>query len=275
MYKYWFNLWSYDDEFEDGLYWVDTVQGHIKEHGKEKLIYAEKNGWLEFYTANNNELKTFDSWDITDNKTDVEMHFNAVSMELDRHLLNETPKCQCPPLKRKRFDSMDTQYDSDENEEQKLLEVHEMNPPKRTKVEKLSEKELWEFWYGKWEKTTFCKGGHYEYPIIQEDRKLDPVYYEGAFKDVSSDLDNLSPGIEKGYITMWDSNGKEIKEIPDDPKEGVIRLNPNTLMNNMHLYCDDKLFEHRCVRMELHGWYMLGVRYRRDLERQDKLHILY
>lgn len=96
MYKYWFNLWSYDDEFEDGLYWVDTVQGHIKEHGKEKLIYAEENGWLEFYTANNNELETFDRWDITDNKTDVEMHFNAVSMGLDRYLLNETPKCECP-----------------------------------------------------------------------------------------------------------------------------------------------------------------------------------
>ena len=55
----------------------------------------------------------------------------------------QTPKrkcaIECPPapkkgLKRQRSDSMVTQYDSDEDEEQKLLEVHEMNHPKRIKV---------------------------------------------------------------------------------------------------------------------------------------------
>jgi len=86
MYKYWFNLWSIVD-FEDGFWHEGTVEELIEEHGKEKLIYAEENGWLEFYTANNNELETFDSWDITDNKTDVEMHFNAKTLAQDSEIL--------------------------------------------------------------------------------------------------------------------------------------------------------------------------------------------
>ena len=88
IYIYWFNVWGVV-EFEDGFWHEGTVEELIKEHGKEKLIYAEENGWLEFYTINNiyDELETFDRWDITDKKTVVEMHFNALGMVLDRHLL--------------------------------------------------------------------------------------------------------------------------------------------------------------------------------------------
>lgn len=107
IYIYWFNVWGVV-EFEDGFWHEGTVEELIKEHGKDKLIYAEENGWLEFYTVNNiyHELETFDRWDITDKKTVVEMHFNAVGMVLDRHFLkgDETFKSNLKTLENRYGD---------------------------------------------------------------------------------------------------------------------------------------------------------------------------
>ena len=138
---------------------------------------------------------------------------------------------------------------------------HEMNPPKRAKVEKLSEKELWGYWYYEWAETDWSEGEHYI-------RKYDPVYYEGFVKELADDFQSfaakkLFPGIEKEYITMWDEDGNNLTTIEDMSQKVVIRLNPNTLINKMHIYLRKDTFEDHCMAMEENGWYMTGVRHKR------------
>tara|TARA_B100000925_G_C21780747_1_gene376119 strand:+ start:156 stop:599 length:444 start_codon:yes stop_codon:yes gene_type:complete len=138
----------------------------------------------------------------------------------------------------------------------------------------------WEFWYGKWEETLFDRGEH-RGNLDYNNRKLDPVYYKGSLKNIVNKWSSgMDLSIEKKYITLWDKNGKEtnhwelyynlhwgesIRRSWDVNQEVVIRLNPFTIRHDMHLFCDDKLFEPRCVAMELNGWDMQGVRNKRYL----------
>ena len=104
--------------------------------------------------------------------------------------------------------------------------------------------ELWTYWYYEWADTGFS---------------MDPVCYEGLVKELADDFQSfveqkLFPGIEKEYITMWDEHGKKLTTIEDMSQKVVIRSNPNTLINKMHIYLEKDVFEDHCMAMEENGW---------------------
>ena len=183
------------------------------------------------------------------------------------YLVNRTIQCiyqknrNIKLLKKKVFNPSETDQKDRKMPKTTTAETSPVTSPSKV---------IWEFWYGKWEVTRFDRGEH-RGNLDYNNRKLDPVYYKGPLKNIANKWSSgMDLSIEKKYITMWDQKGKEINHW--DPhsdshgdQEVVIRLNPFTIRHDMHLYCDDKLFEPRCVRMELHGWYMLGVRHKRYL----------
>ena len=122
---------EFDEEDEDA--YVEMVVNGENMAAESVMLKGDEKYKPDLESVNDLYGTPYDDCDDTETDEDSEE---------DSEEEVQTPKrkrVECPPapkkaLKRQRSNSMDTQYDSDEDEEQKLLEVHEMNHPKRIKV---------------------------------------------------------------------------------------------------------------------------------------------
>ncbi len=89
-YKYWFNEWSSVD-FADDLFADQTVEELAEEYGMEKLQYAAKQGWSNFFYGGG-VLDDIAGFECPEDETGiVEMHFDAKNMAKASKMLKDDP----------------------------------------------------------------------------------------------------------------------------------------------------------------------------------------
>jgi hypothetical protein len=89
-FKYWFEYWSGVD-YGDDLFDEQTMEELTEEYGMENMVYALKQGWLNFYYGGGvlDDIAGFDSPD--DETGIVEMHFDAENMaQASKMLMDDT-----------------------------------------------------------------------------------------------------------------------------------------------------------------------------------------
>ena len=123
-------------------------------------------------------------------------------------------------------------------------------PSKKVLRKKMEDKKLYLFWLKQW--------ADHEYPGAQGD---DEVFYEGTFDEYFGKcqgdflFEKLSPGIEKGYLTIADEDGEEISlDVLHMEKEIVVSFHPEKLISKIHCYLSRSEMQEHYTALEECGW---------------------